>query len=248
MESYIGCSGFYYPEWKGKFYPQKLASTKWLAYYAGHFSAIEINNTFYRMPNPETLKKSAERTPEDFRFALKVPKLISHFKQMQDVNADLAQFYVAAEQGLGNKMLCALFQFPPSFHYSPEALDAVLAPLSSSFNNVVEFRHESWWNADVFEQFAKKGICFCSPDIKKIPRGVVNTSGMIYLRLHGQPRTYFSAYSDEELVQFEKDIIALNPAKACIMFNNTALGFAPENALFMKALFGQETGENKNAA
>src|SRR5688500_18710163 len=124
---YIGCSGFYYKEWKEKFYPSKLPQKEWFPYYTEHFNTLEINSSFYRFPRLENLKTWYSRSPKDFLFALKVPAAITHYKQFRETQRMLNDFYAVAKDGLTDKLGPILFQLPPKLAYSKEKLDAILA-------------------------------------------------------------------------------------------------------------------------
>lgn len=161
MKWNIGCSGFAYKEWKGIFYPDKMADDKWFNFYASQFNTVELNNTFYRFPSVEKLFGWYEESPDNFSFSVKVPKLITHFKQLVDADLLIKNFYVTSKDGLREKLGEILFQFPPKFDYSKARLQQLIKSLDTSFTNVVEFRHSSWWNEEVYTQLARNKIIFC---------------------------------------------------------------------------------------
>ena len=148
---WIGCSGFYYKGWKEKFYPKGLPQRKWFEYYCGHFNTVELNVTFYRLPKPEILRGWFARSPDNFRFTVKAPRLITHFKRFNNVQQETQAFYDLILTGLEKKLGTVLFQLHPQFTYTEENLQKVIAVLDPAFRNVLEFRHSSWWCEAVAE-------------------------------------------------------------------------------------------------
>ena len=147
---WIGCSGFHYKEWKEVFYPKNIPLSKWFEYYCQHFNTIELNTTFYRFPRPEALQSWYKRSPNDFKFSVKGPRLISHYKMFIDCERLLGDFYASVYEGLQDKLGCVLFQLPASVKYSDEMLTRIVTNLDPSFDNAVEFRDSTWWNKKVF--------------------------------------------------------------------------------------------------
>lgn len=125
-EYYLGCSGFYYDHWRGRFYPEKLAKTKWLQYYSEHFNTLEVNNTFYRYPTEKLLKGWYQKTPENFHFTLKANRAITHTRKFHNTEQLTLNFYNLAFL-LREKLLCVLFQLPPFVHKNMELLEKITA-------------------------------------------------------------------------------------------------------------------------
>src|SRR6185503_15098005 len=142
---WIGCSGFHYKDWKGVFYPSDIPQTKWFEYYCRHFNTIELNVTFYRFPRPEALLKWYDRSPEKFKFSVKAPRLITHYKMFKESERMLGDFYASVYEGLHEKLGCILFQLPSRVPYSDEMLQRLVENLNPSFDNVLEFRDAGWW-------------------------------------------------------------------------------------------------------
>lgn len=217
----IGCSGFYYREWKEVFYPQGLAQKDWFKFYCEHFNTIEINSTFYKMPTQKSFEKWYAESPADFVFTIKAPRLITHYKQLIACKELLADFYLAIGNGLTNKLACVLFQFPPKFNYTTERLQLLLDLLDPTFKNVVEFRHASWWDEEIYAKLAEHNIIFCGQSYPSaLSDSVVNNNATVYYRFHGKPVLYKSEYAEEVM----KDLIEQVPtetAEAFIYFNNT---------------------------
>lgn len=234
---YIGCSGFSNRDWKGFFFPEELLSKEQLNFYATQFNTVEINSTFYRRPRPQTLANWYERTGEDFKFFIKIPKTITHIKRLKATSAETADFCSHVHEGIREKLAGFLFQLPPSFHYSEEHLEQVIETVDSGFLNVVEFRHKSWWTEEIFETLKKKNIVFSGVSFpKNIPDDfIINNSKSVYYRLHGVPVLFKSEYSVEELEKLAKEI---RKAKqdVFVFFNNTWGIAALKNALYLKKL------------
>lgn len=231
MEWRIGCSGYHYPEWKGNFYPAEVAQRRWFEYYCQHFNTLELNITYYKFPRIETLKNWFARSPGGFSFTVKAPRHITHFKKFRDAQSMLSDFYETTKAGLREKLGCVLFQFPSRFHYDSERLAGILRTLDVSVCNVLEFRHESWWNPAVYEALEKSRVTFCGMSHPDLPEGFISTSGTLYYRFHGIPHLYNSKYEIAKLEQARQEILSRpGIARAFLYFNNTADGHAVTNA------------------
>ncbi len=199
MKWHIGCSGFHYRDWKGTFYPEDLPQKKWFDYYAQHFDTVELNVTFYRFPQLSFLQNWYQKSPEHFRFSVKAPKAITHFKQFHDSARMISDFYETINNGLQEKLGPVLFQMPPRFSYDEERLERIIKNLNPSFNNVAEFRHVSWWREDVYKILADHNISFCGMSYPGLPDQVIENTSSVYYRFHGVPNLYRSPYSEEFL-------------------------------------------------
>lgn len=220
---YIGCAGFYNKHWRDIFYPRALLQREWFSFYCRHFNSLELNTTFYAFPTLEKMKKWHDDCPEGFRMSVKAPRYITHVKSFRDCADKVREFYDVCQEGLGNKLGKLLFQLPPSYIYSEERLDRILASLEPGFGSVVEFRHNSWWNQLVFEKLSGHGIIFCSTSYPQLPRDIITMSGTVYLRLHGVPKIFYSAYTLEEQSAILNELKAMVELKeAFVYFNNTA--------------------------
>jgi uncharacterized protein YecE (DUF72 family) len=135
---YIGCSGYYYPAWKPGFYPDDLPKSKWFKFYSEQFNTLELNNTFYKFPTTASLKKLYHSAPADFVFSIKVPRLITHYKQMNDCHNQLLDFYTSVHEGMKEKTGAILFQLPARFSFTEDRLENIIKALNPSFSNVVE--------------------------------------------------------------------------------------------------------------
>jgi uncharacterized protein YecE (DUF72 family) len=218
---WIGCSGFSYKHWRGWFYPEKLPQKKWFEFYCQSFNTVELNVTFYRIPPLDTIKSWVRRSPENFRFTVKAPRLITHYKKLHDVVKEAQDFYHILHKGLGDKLGPVLFQLHPRFEYSEEHLERVLRVVDPSFTNVIEFRHASWWHDHVFKALKQSSITFCSISYPSLPDDVIKTTPVMYYRFHGVPQLYKSSYEAESLNQIVKNIkLSKGIEDVYLYFNN----------------------------
>lgn len=234
MIYYTGCSGFYYHEWKHYFYPDQLPVKDWFQFYTEHFNTVEINASFYRLPRLLLLRRWYDSSPQDFRFSMKAPRMITHFKQFQDCATDLEQFYELCTLGLHEKLGCILFQLPPSLQYQERLLDQICSQLNKQYHNVIEFRHISWWQERVYQKLREANITFCNSSYPKLPTDFIQSSATLYTRYHGIPKLYYSAYSKEELIQLAQQIHASTANTVYTYFNNTAALEAIGNARWLQ--------------
>jgi uncharacterized protein YecE (DUF72 family) len=182
---WVGTSGFQYPEWKGKFYPEKFSPKKMLAFYGERFNSTEINYTFKRFPTEKILTNWAAQVPEQFQFTLKAPQEITHFRRLRDCETTVRSFADVA-QALGPKLGAILFQLDPSFHCDVVLLRDFLASIPPRMKAAFEFRHASWFNDEVFSALRAANGAFCVGDSEKIHPPVVHTARHAYFRLRDE--------------------------------------------------------------
>lgn len=230
MDWKIGCSGYHYPDWRRNFYPEDLAQRNWFDYYCSHFNTLELNMTYYKFPRLEFLKRWHERAPEGFSFTIKAPRHVTHFKKFRDARQMLDDFNGTTREGLAEKLGCILFQFPSNFTYDPGRLARITEMLDASQRNVLEFRHESWWNAGVYQVLAKANVIFCGMSHPALPDDVVGTTDTLYYRFQGVPHLYNSRYEIQKLEQVVQAMLNGGSRSAFIYFNNTADAHAITNA------------------
>ncbi|MGZ3904907.1 MAG: DUF72 domain-containing protein [Bacteroidia bacterium] len=226
----IGCSGYYYPSWKNAFYPKEIKPKDWLQYYSAVFNTVELNGTFYRTPKLADLKKYASVTSDDFVFSVKMNKFITHNSKLNNSKKEISGFQDLILHGLGKKLNYFLFQMPPSFHFNEENIERVVENIPHGPRNVVEFRHESWWNENVIKVLANAGITFCNVDFPGLRSRVMSSTNDFYFRFHGKPELFKSAYTKRQLSDLYRKI----PTKSksvTVYFNNTYYGEAYKNAL-----------------
>lgn len=237
VQWHIGCSGFHYKEWKEVFYPTKLPQRLWLDHYCKHFNTLELNVTFYRFPQLSFLQNWNQKTPGNFSFAVKAPRLVTHYKKFDACEPLLADFYGTVQKGLQEKLACILFQLPAQLSYSEALLQKIVRQLDPAFTNVVEFRHSSWWQPLVYEVLSYHHISFCSISHPQLPNEVISNTDVVYYRFHGVPQLYYSSYDQTFLEQVITAIKnAKHTAQAFVYFNNTAATAAIQNAQYVKQL------------
>ncbi len=188
MRVWVGTSGYNYPEWKGSFYPEKFPAAKMLSYYAAHFATVEINYTFYRIPNAKILAGWDGETPPDFKLTLKAPKRITHIAKLRDC-AELTQYFLKTAATLGPKLGALLFQLPPYFRKDLAVLDDFLRLLTPGLSAAFEFRHASWMDAEVFAHLRAANVALCVADSEKFSTPVEITAPHAYFRLRDEGYT-----------------------------------------------------------
>jgi len=230
MRVLTGTSGFSYKEWKGSFYPEDLPADAMLRYYAERLPAVEINNTFYRMPKAELLASWAEQVPDGFRFVLKASQRITHFKRLKDVSEEVGYFLRVAAT-LGDRLGPILFQLPPNLKKDLPRLSAFLDVLPAATRAAVEFRHASWFEDDVFEALRARGAALCVAEDEDLATPLVATAGWGYLRLrrpdYGEPGV--QAWADRVCGQSWED--------AYVFFKHEDAGAGPRLAVQMLSRF-----------
>jgi uncharacterized protein YecE (DUF72 family) len=186
MRVMTGTSGFSYPAWRGSFYPEKLPAAKMLAFYAGKLGAVEINNTFYRMPQPAVLARWAADTPATFRFALKSPRSITHMRRLVGA-ADAVTRLADGVRALGDRLGPILFQLPANARKDVGVLEAFLSTLpAGGMRAAFEFRDKSWLADDVYAVLARHDAALCVADAEELATPLVATASWGYLRLRRQ--------------------------------------------------------------
>jgi uncharacterized protein YecE (DUF72 family) len=189
MALWVGTSGYAYPEWRGSFYPEKMPTTKMLPYYAERFATVEINNTFYRMPNAKLLEGWSAATPEHFRLTLKAPQRITHQKRLKEC-ADEVRYFLDVAATLGPKLGAILFQLPPYLRKDLGLLDAFLEMLPADLCAAFEFRHKSWLDDAVYASLKGKGFALCIADSENFSTPVeITAAGYAYFRLRDEGYT-----------------------------------------------------------
>jgi len=227
---HVGCSGWFYWHWRGIFYPDGLPTNQWFAHFAKNFDTVELNAPFYAWPTVGTVatwKKQPGR--RKFVYAVKVCELITHVKRFVGTKTIVKDFGHIADL-LGDRFGCFLFQLPPSFTFTPARLKAIVSQLEPHRKNVVELRHKSWWNEQVYAAFREHGIIFCSCSGPRLPDELVKTADDVYIRFHGTKQWYRHDYSRDELKVWAERIKASGAKNVWAYFNNDREGNAIRNA------------------
>jgi uncharacterized protein YecE (DUF72 family) len=226
----IGCSGWFYWHWRECFYPQGKPTNQWFDHYSSKFRTVELNAPFYSWPTVATVQSWLRQVGRrQFVYTVKVSELITHVKRFVGTRGLVKDFGFIADL-LGPRMGCFLFQLPPSFHYSPARLKRIVSQMDSTRRNVVEFRHKSWWNDEVYSAFRDAGIIFCSCSGPRLPDQLVKTANDIYIRFHGIKQWYRHDYSKGELAVWAQRIEDSGADRVWAYFNNDRNGYAIKNA------------------
>ncbi len=198
MTIHIGTSGWHYRHWTEQFYPGGLPSRDWLAYYARHFHCVEINSSFYRLPSPAVVDQWLVSVPDNFLFALKGSRYITHMKKLRDCAVPLAAFLAIARR-FGEHLGAVLFQLPPRWRVNPERLAGFLALLPEDLRVAIEFRDPSWHVEPVYDLLREHAVGLCQFDLGGLRSPPVVTAGLVYLRLHGPQEAYAGSYAETDL-------------------------------------------------
>jgi len=233
----IGTSGWHYNHWRGKFYPAELKKYEWFDYYSKHFDTVEINNTFYQQPKDTSIKTWYKRAPQNFTYAVKANRFITHIKKLKDP-ADSLRRFLNSTALLKEKLGPVLYQLPPSLHQDLDRLKNFAMLLPKKPPAVFEFRHKSWFTQNTFDLLSRFHLTFCIHDMPGIisPRAV--TADIIYIRFHGPTGRYQGNYSKAALrdwAEWIKDH-AKNTRSIFAYFNNDYNAYAIRNAGQLKEL------------
>ena len=184
MKLLAGTSGYAFKEWKGAFYPKELKDDGMLGFYASKFPAVEINNTFYRLPKENVLREWAAQVPETFTFAVKASQRITHHARLKEQAADTVDFLLKNTAVLGDRLGPILFQLPPNLKKDTNRFRGFLGLLPSDRRYVFEFRHESWFDDEIYDAMRERDIAMCIIEQDEFKCPVVSTASWGYLRLH----------------------------------------------------------------
>jgi uncharacterized protein YecE (DUF72 family) len=236
----VGCSGWIYPHWRGRFYPEELAVKRWFAFYAEHFDTVEINNSFYRLPKPETFDAWAAQAPPGFRYAVKANRFLTQAKKLKDCEEPMARM-MPAFRHLGETLGPVLYQLPPRFKVNLERLERFLELVPKDVINVFEFRDNSWHDDAVFTLLERYGASFCAHDMPGSDSPDLAVGPVAYVRFHGGEGKYWGRYSDEALLRWTDWMIAeaRKGREVWAYFNNDIDGHAIHDALTLKAMLRQ---------
>jgi uncharacterized protein YecE (DUF72 family) len=232
MNIAVGMSGYSYKEWKPNFYPQELKADQMLGYYSERFGAVEINNTFYRMPTEKVLLQWAQGVPPGFLFGLKAPRRITHMSRLKDPGENLEHFMRTATC-LEGRLGPTLFQLPPNFKKDLPLLQEFLTHVPPKWQTAFEFRHQSWFEDPVYEALRARDVALCVVDDEEGGTPLVATAGWGYLRLR---RTN---YSDQDLDGWAGRITSQPWTRAFAFFKHEEDGgLGPQIALKMRERVG----------
>jgi uncharacterized protein YecE (DUF72 family) len=238
----IGCSGWQYRHWRGDFYPADLPSSRWLEFYAARFDTVEINNSFYRLPEPAVFGSWRRRVPRGFVYAVKASRFLTHMKKLKDPAEPVERFFSHARQ-LGPAFGPVLYQLPPRWPVNVERLETFLEELPARRRHAIEFREPSWYSDEVFELLRRYRVALCLHDMKGSAPERVATGPFVYLRFHGTTR-YGGSYGQDTLEDWAEwlrpQIKRGVPVYA--YFNNDVGGHAPRDATRLRNAIAKRLG------
>ncbi len=233
MKVYTGTSGFSYKEWIGNFYPKDIKPANMLRNYSEQLGAVEINNTFYRLPGKEMLEHWKEETPGNFVFSIKASRKITHIKRLAGAEEETA-LLLENLAVLGERLGAILFQFPPYFKKNAERLSAFLGVLPDHTPAVFEFRDGSWYDDEIAGLLEKRNFVYCTSDMDDMKMPEIRSTGdWGYFRLRKE------TYTDHDLAEWVKVIKSQNWKKALVFFKHEGDGIGPALAKKFEAMFSE---------
>jgi uncharacterized protein YecE (DUF72 family) len=244
----VGCSGWSYTSWQGPFYPTNIENSSWLKYYSHVFDYVEIDSSFYSIPNIIMVNNWANRTPGNFKFTAKFPKIITHDKRLKDVGVELEQFFEAMSP-LSNKILALLIQLPPSLKVFEglESLRGLVPNLDAGFRYAIEVRDRSWLQDLAYNFFAKNNICLVWSQLGEMKTPPVVTTDFLYLRLIGDRGIHekdFGRIQIDRVLEMQKWAESIKTIEdervrlAIITANNHYAGFGPGTVNIFRNMLG----------
>jgi uncharacterized protein YecE (DUF72 family) len=233
----IGTSGWQYRHWRGSFYPRGIAQSKWLEFYAARFATVESNAAFYRLPEQPTFADWAARTPPDFTWAVKVSRFLTHVKRLREP-AEPVERFVSHARGLGEKLGPVLVQLPPQLSRDDDRLEETLAHFPNGMRVAVEFRHKSWWSAEVRRILERHGTALCWADRFGPHTPLWRTADFAYLRFHQGRARPAGCYGRQALSTWIEriDDVLDRASDVYAYFNNDGHTCAPANAVVLAHL------------
>lgn len=237
---YIGTSGWNYGHWVNRFYPIGLKPKDWLQFYISKgFYTVELNNPFYRLPEKKTFEKWKQQVPEDFRYAVKANRYITHMKKLSDVDVTL-ELFLNNSGGLKEKAGPVLFQLPPGWKYNGDRLKEFLDKLTDDFIYTFEFRNKTWWNEEALKLLSEYNCAFCLYELAGVITPKEVTADFVYVRLHGPGGKYAVKYTDDGLTVWAEDFKKWTKEgkKIFCYFDNDQNAYAVENAYTLNKMVG----------
>jgi uncharacterized protein YecE (DUF72 family) len=237
----IGTSGYHYKHWIGRYYPADVKQGRLLEHYIRDFDTVELNNTFYRLPDESTFDTWRENTPRDFLFAVKGSRFITHMIKLKDARRGLDNFLPRAER-LGAKLGPILWQLPPGWKVNVERLAEFLSLLPRKHRYAFELRNATWMTDEVYDLLRKSNAAFCIYELAGYQTPIELTADWTYVRLHGPTHfKYQGSYSDAQLEQWAERIRGWSRKLKAIYvyFDNDDRAYAVQNALALKRMLGK---------
>jgi uncharacterized protein YecE (DUF72 family) len=233
----VGCSGWEYKHWRGDFYPATLPRTRWFEHYASIFDTVEINNTFYRLPEECTFAQWAARAPARFVYAVKASRFLTHMKKLKDPEEPIARLF-GRMRPLRRHLGPVLYQLPPGWKLDRDRLEHFLQVLPRGVRHVMEFRDTSWYADDVAAMLDRYGVALCLHDMRGSATARERIGPFVYVRFHGATGHYNGGYSRERLQSWAEWLRAqcADGNDVYAYFNNDVGGHAPRDAVTLRNL------------
>lgn len=231
----LGCSGWQYRHWGGDFYPAGLRQKDWFAHYARQFDTVEINNSFYRLPPPETFAKWRDQAPREFLYAVKASRFLTHMKKLKDPEDPLSRFFENATH-LRPHLGPVLYQLPPGWRIDVDRFETFLRALPKGYRHTVEFRETSWYDDRIYALLRKYNVALCLHDMRGSATGKIVVGPFVYVRFHHGTSKYGGRYPDDRLDEWA-DWLAERAAGGLHVFayfNNDTGGHAPRDAVRLR--------------
>jgi uncharacterized protein YecE (DUF72 family) len=231
----VGCSGWQYKHWRGDFYPADLPQKRWFERYAAVFDTVEVNNSFYRLPEASTFADWAARAPDRFVFAVKASRFLTHMKKLTDPEDPLERFFSRA-RALEHHLGPVLYQLPPGWKLDRGRLEHFLQVLPRDVRHVVEFREPTWHTDDVYRLLEQHRVALCLHDMPGSATGRIRVGPFVYVRFHGASGRYDGSYPESRLAPWADWLNeqAASGADVYAFFNNDVGGHAPRDAIKLR--------------
>ena len=231
----IGCSGWEYRHWRGSFYPADLPQSRWLEFYASKFDTVELNGTFYRLPEAKTFDRWRERAPDGFRYAVKASRYLTHQRRLNDPEEPIDRLWTRAAQ-LEDRLGPMLYQLPPRWNRNLERLEGFLSLLPPKWEHAIEFRDPSWHHPDTYRLLQRHGVALCLHDMPAARAPDEPVGPFVYVRFHGRGGSYAGSYPPQALGTWARRLVewAGSGLPAWVYFNNDVGGHAPRDAMRLR--------------
>lgn len=240
----IGCSGWQYKHWRGNFYPLDVPQKRWFERYASEFDTVEVNNSFYRLPEATTFADWAARAPKRFLFAVKASRFLTHMKKLKDPEEPVERFFSRA-RALRAHLGPVLYQLPPGWKLDLERLEHFLQVLPRDVRHVLEFREPSWYADDVYALMEQHRTALCLHDMPGSATGRMRVGPFVYVRFHGASGRYDGSYPEARLTEWADWLHTQRLAGVDVYayFNNDVGGHAPRDAVTLRRLIQEREGQ-----
>jgi uncharacterized protein YecE (DUF72 family) len=237
----VGCSGWQYKHWRGDFYPADLPQARWFEHYAARFDTVEINNTFYRLPERETFARWGQRAPLRFLFAVKASRFLTHMKKLKDPEEPIDRLF-SRMRALGRHLGPVLYQLPPGWKLDFDRFAHFVGALPRDARHVFEFREPSWYAPEVFRLLERHGMALCLHDMPGSATERLRIGPFVYVRFHGATSKYGGGYPEDRLRGWAEWLNTQRDAGAEVFayFNNDVGGHAPRDAVTLRQLMTYE--------